>query len=118
MLTAQLLQAGIWEGNLPKPSINIPPSRLCNDQHPPKIRSKMPVILKIVSYWCLGRDSNSQDHYSHEFLRLARIPFRHPGSMIIISHNDMISETFKDSPCRVSPCRVMDVYGEVSRIGR
>ena len=101
MLTAQLLQAGIWEGNLPKPSINIPPSRLCNDQHPPKIRSKMPVILKIVSYWCLGRDSNSQDHYSHEFLRLARIPFRHPGSMIIISHNDMISETFKDSPCRV-----------------
>ena len=42
-------------------------------------------ISKIVSYWCLGRDSNSQGHYNHEFLRLARIPFRHPGIMRIIT---------------------------------
>lgn len=36
---------------------------------------------------CLGRDSNSQGHYNHEFLRLARIPFRHPGIRCILPEN-------------------------------
>ena len=36
---------------------------------------------------CLGRDSNSQGHYNHEFLRLARIPFRHPGYICILPEN-------------------------------
>ena len=36
-----------------------------------------------TSLWCRGRESNPHDHDGHDVLSVTRIPFRHPGFLVL-----------------------------------